>query len=385
MSKNKVVAFIPVRGGSKSIPLKNIKKIAGKPLVQWVLEAASRADCIDEVFVASDYKEISSIVEDMKLDKVKVIGRSPETATDTASSESALLEFCSAYDFGSVFFIQATSPLLTSEDIDSAWSTFQSSDYKSLLSVVRQKRFVWEETDGAFAPTNYVLNERPRRQDFNGYYVENGAFYLSSRLDALTNGCRLTQPVGLYEMPEESYFELDEPSDWPIMESLLRRNHDKISRAGKARVKMFVMDCDGVLTDAGMYYSESGEALKKFNTRDGKGVELLRDAGILTAILTGEESKSVMKRAEKLKVDELVLNSQTKDIDLKKIAAKHKLNLSEVAYIGDDINDLPAIELCGLTACPSDASPCVLEAVDVVLDCKGGHGAVRAFADLILS
>ena len=384
MPNNKVVAFIPVRGGSKSIPLKNIKKIAGKPLVQWVLEAAVNAECIDEVFVASDADEISSAVESMSLAKVKVIGRSPETATDIASSESALLEFCSAHDFDSVFFIQATSPLLTAEDIDSAWKTFQSGDYRSLLSVVRQKRFVWKKNDGSFVPVNYELNKRPRRQDFDGFWVENGAFYLSSRLDTLASCCRLTPPVGLCEMSEESYFELDELSDWLIVEKLLRHRREKLPRGRKSRIKMLVMDCDGVLTDAGMYYSESGEALKKFNTRDGKGIELLRDVGILTAILTGENSRSVIKRAEKLKIDELVLGSQMKDIDLKRIAAKYKLDLSEIAYIGDDINDLPAIELCGLTACPLDASLRVHEAVDIVLECKGGRGAVRAFADLIL-
>ncbi|MDH3982011.1 MAG: acylneuraminate cytidylyltransferase [Kiritimatiellaceae bacterium] len=380
---NRVVAFIPVRGGSKSIPLKNIKKIAGKPLVQWTLEAAAAAKCIDAVYLATDSAEIRTIVEGLHIPKVTVMGRSPETATDQASTESALLEFCENQLFSHVYLIQATSPLLTAKDLDDAWQAYRNSDDDAVLSVVRQKRFLWESTADGVRPVNYDPASRPRRQDFDGHLVENGAFYVSSRERVLSSQCRISGRIGLYEMAEESYFEIDEPSDWVIVEGLLKRS-SAYSPPNLSNIQMLVMDCDGVLTDAGMYYGEHGEAFKKFNTRDGKGVELLRKAGLKTALLTGEDTPPAKRRAEKLQIDYVITGATDKAKDLQKLSELSGVDPAQMAYIGDDINDLPAIALCGFSACPGDAMSAVKAEVDVVLDVKGGDGAVRAFADLIL-
>ena len=215
----KLVAFIPARGGSKSIPLKNIKPIAGKPLIYWTIEAALNTSCIEQVFVSTDCEKIKSCVEQLGNKKVSVISRSPETATDTASSESALLEFCQNHDFDDVFFIQATSPLLTAQNLSGAWRKYKNFD--SMVSVVRQKRFIWHKKDSCSIAQNYDFKSRPRRQDFDGFLVENGAFYLSSRKKILESGCRISGNIGLYEMPEKTYFEIDEPEDWVIVEKFL--------------------------------------------------------------------------------------------------------------------------------------------------------------------
>ena len=111
------VAFIPVRGGSKSIPLKNIKIFAGKPLVYWTVKAAVECSDVNEVYVATDSQKIKDTVLNFNFDKVKVIGRSEQSATDIASTESAMLEFAEKYEFNNICLIQATSPLLTSEDL----------------------------------------------------------------------------------------------------------------------------------------------------------------------------------------------------------------------------------------------------------------------------
>jgi N-acylneuraminate cytidylyltransferase len=218
---SKVVAFIPLRGGSKSLPLKNIKEIAGKPLSLWVIEAAVKSNIIDEVYVSTDSERIRKTINKFQHNKLKIIGRSPETATDTASSESAMKEFAENYDFDFIFLIQATSPLLKSSDIDEAFETYTETGADSLLSVVRQKRFIWKE-DGNFAvPLNYDPDQRPRRQDFDGALIENGAFYLTSRKKFLENGNRISGKIAVHEMDEESYIELDEKLDWKIIESLL--------------------------------------------------------------------------------------------------------------------------------------------------------------------
>jgi len=150
-------------------------------------------------------------------------------------------------------------------------------------------------------------------------------------------------------------------------------------------IKLLLTDCDGVLTDAGVYYGESGEQLKKFNIRDGMAVERMRNlANIETGIITGELSPSVKKRAEKLKITELHLGSKDKPAVLKEILERLQLSASEVAYIGDDSNDLTVMDLVGITAAPADALSFVKEKVDYICEAKGGEGAFREFAELLI-
>jgi N-acylneuraminate cytidylyltransferase len=225
MSKDKYVAFIPVRGGSKSIPLKNIKKIADQPLVYWTIDAAVNTPKIDKVYVSTDSEDIKRVVGEYSKknkEKIEVIDRSPETATDTASTESAMIEFAENYDFENIILIQATSPLLTSKDLKEGIDKYEKGNFDSLLSVVPQKRFIWNyEDDGSIKPMNYDFNNRPRRQDFDGFLVENGAFYMISKEDFLKTKCRLVGRIGCQEMDEKAYYEIDEPSDWEIIEKVL--------------------------------------------------------------------------------------------------------------------------------------------------------------------
>lgn len=219
----KYVAFIPARGGSKGIPGKNVKALADKPLIAWSIEAALSCPYIDQVYVATDAAYIKDAVEKLFKNKVYVIDRSPETTTDIASSESALLEFCSKYIFDFVFFIQATSPLLTSTDLTQAINLQEKGSFDSIFSATRQKRFIWNvDNEGTSTPINYSPQKRPRRQDFEGFFVENGAFYLSSRTAILNSKCRLSGKIGCLEMGPETYVELDEPEDWLYVENILR-------------------------------------------------------------------------------------------------------------------------------------------------------------------
>jgi YrbI family 3-deoxy-D-manno-octulosonate 8-phosphate phosphatase len=380
--RNKTVAFIPVRGGSKSIPLKNIKEIAGKPLVQWVIEAAVEVKLIEAVYVATDSDAIKRCVEQLSIDKVHIISRSPESATDTASSESVLMEFCENYEFNDVVFIQATSPLLKTQDLDEALVAYKNRNCDTMLSVVRQKRFIWD--DKLKIPLNYDLLKRPRRQEFNGYLVENGAFYISSREAVLENECRISGKIELFEMSEDSYIELDEPFDWKIVEQLLVERKREGLKERLAKIKMVVMDVDGVLTDGGMYYSENGDELKKFNTRDGMAIQQLRKEGCQTAIITGENCELVRKRAEKLKIDYLFMGIKDKGLQIDKLSELSGVNPSEMAYIGDDVNDIPAITKCGVSFCPSDSVDEVKSLADCILEKKGGYGVLQKLKELLI-
>jgi YrbI family 3-deoxy-D-manno-octulosonate 8-phosphate phosphatase len=151
-------------------------------------------------------------------------------------------------------------------------------------------------------------------------------------------------------------------------------------------VKLLLTDCDGVLTDGAVYYSEHGEELKKFYYRDGMGVERLRRfTGIEIGIITGENSPSVKKRAEKLKIDELHLGVKDKLKVLNEILFRKNLKPENVAYIGDDMNDLTIIKTVGVSACPNDAFDGIKDYVDYECKTNGGGGAFREFCEKIIN
>lgn len=373
------IALIPVRGGSKSIPLKNIKVFAGKPLVYWAARAAVDCPDIDTVFVATDSDQIRETVLGFGLKKLEVIERSAESASDIATTEDVMLEFARGHLFDTIALIQATSPLLTADDLSRGFNVLGDAD--SVLSVTRQKRFLWKQDDSA-VPLNYDYRNRPRRQEFEGFLVENGAFYITRRDALLETGCRLSGKIKTVEMPEESYFEIDEPTDWIIAEELLKRR----LRCGCVRkpIKMFLADCDGTLTDGGMYYTAKGDIMKKFNTRDGVGFRLLKEQGIVTGIITGEKSEIVRKRGEKLEIDEVLTGIQDKMEAVKLLCLKYKIKLSEVAYIGDDLNDREVICGVGTAICTADAARQIQREASYVTKAVGGGGAVREAAEFVV-
>ena len=222
------MAFIPVRGGSKSIPLKNIKLLNGKPLVYWTALAAQKAKSIDRVVIATDSEEIKSTVMGFGFDKLEVYDRNPENAVDTASTESVMLEYINKSDLKDddlFFLIQATSPLLKAEHIDSIYKEFCVKDCDSMFSGVREKQFKWSgvnDKDG-LKPVNYDYRNRPRRQDFEGLIAENGACYINSVKNIKRDKCRLSGKIYACELPSYTLYELDEPVDWIIVEEIMKR------------------------------------------------------------------------------------------------------------------------------------------------------------------
>ena len=165
------IAFIPVRGGSKSIPLKNIKIINAKPLVYWTLKAANEAKCIDKIIVATDSEKIKSTVLDFGFERTEVYDRNPANAQDTSSTESVILEYLNYANLNRTdkfILIQATSPLLKAGHIDGMYSKLLSTGADSIFSCVREKQFHWIETDDGIKPLNYDPQNRPRRQDYRG-------------------------------------------------------------------------------------------------------------------------------------------------------------------------------------------------------------------------
>ena len=383
-----VIAFIPVRGGSKSIPLKNIKPFYGKPLVCWNLEALEACPLVDSIVVATDSDMIEEVVRSRHYLKTSIYRRSLESASDTASTESVMLEYLYKANIPTnvVFMlVQATSPLTQTVHFTEALQMYESGNYDSILTCVRNKRFFWTESGESL---NYDYANRPRRQEFAGILMENGAFYISIVKNILDSGNRLSGRIGIYEMPEYTAAEIDEPEDWFYLEDLMQRHIISNRKDGAKTVKLFLSDVDGVLTDAGMYYSESGDELKKFNTHDGMGFRLLREAGIKTGIITTENTMIVENRARKLNVDFLYQGWRDggKLAVAKEICSNEGITLDEVAYIGDDINCFELLSAVGCAACPANALP-KIKTIPGILQLQkcGGNGAVREFVEWILN
>ena len=384
----KVIAFIPVRGGSKSIPLKNIKPLCGKPLVCWNIEALEACPAVDEVIVATDSDDIWKTVESRNYKKTHLYRRSAQNASDTASTESVMLEYIEYAKLPKedVFMlVQATSPLTEAVHFTEALQQYGEGKYDSMLTCVRNFRFFWNE-DGS--SMNYDYMNRPRRQNFSGMLMENGAFYINTVLNILSNGNRLGGKIGIYEMPEYTATEIDEPDDWMILEKLMHKYKSEfVNQKQKPNIKLFITDIDGTLTDGGMYYSENGDELKKFNTRDGMGIQMLREAGIKIAIITSEDRELNRRRAEKLKIDFIRQGKVNggKVAVAEGIAKELGITMQEVAYIGDDVNCVELLSRVGLAACPADACERVKSIPGItVMTRKGGEGCVREFCETIL-
>lgn len=382
-----VIAFIPVRGGSKSIPLKNVKLFCGKPLVCWNIEALENCASVDEIIIATDSNTIEEIVLAQAYKKIKIYRRSAENASDTASTESVMLEYINyaKLDSKNVFMlVQATSPLTESIHFDEALAMYEKGEFNSILTCVKNYRFFWN-SDGT--SMNYDYCNRPRRQNFDGMFMENGAFYINTVGNIVKAENRLSGKIGIYEMPEYTAVEIDEPDDWIVLENMMRRHVLGKHKQQKKRIKLFLSDVDGTLTDGGMYYSESGNELKKFNTRDGMGFQLLREAGIKTGVITSENTNIVENRAKKLKLDYLVQGKKNggKLMAVKEICEEMGITLQDIAYIGDDMNCIELLSCVGLAACPADACKEVKSILNIcVMNCKGGEGCVREFIEKIL-
>lgn len=383
-----VIAFIPVRGGSKSIPLKNIKHFCGKPLVCWNIEALQECELVDKVIVATDSAEIEQVVTSGGYSKVELYHRSAENASDGASTESVMLEYINYAQLSSdtiFMLVQATSPLTQTVHFNEALTLYTQGTYDSMLTCVRNFRFYWNE-DGT--SKNYDYRNRPRRQDFGGELMENGAFYINTVGNIIDSGNRLSGKIGIYEMPEYTAAEIDEPDDWIVLESLMQRHILLKKESPRPTIKLLLSDVDGVLTDGGMYYSEDGVESKKFNTRDGMGFQLLRESGIKTGIITSENTQIVENRKKKLKLDYLYQGKCEggKLAAALEICKKEGITIDEVAYIGDDINCFDLLSAVGLAACPADATEKIksIPNINILTKC-GGKGCLREFVEIILN
>ena len=221
----KVVALIPARGGSKGIPRKNLSDLCGQPLIAWSISSARRCSYFDEVWVSTDDDEIQDVALSFN---ARVHRRNPLTATDTASSESVVLDFLEQHpDIDIICMIQPTSPLTLPEHFSEALKLMREQKADSVVTVSRQHKFIWS-AEGS--PQNYDPAQRPRRQEWAGELVENGAFYFTIASKFLETQNRLAGKTCVYEMPSDFSADIDCVEDLHLCEFRLRELQDLPSR-----------------------------------------------------------------------------------------------------------------------------------------------------------
>jgi N-acylneuraminate cytidylyltransferase len=381
-----VLAVIPARGGSKSLPRKNVLPLGGIPLIAHTIRAARAASLVTRVVVSTEDAEIAAIAKRFGAD---VVDRPLELASDEASSESALLhalddlETREGYRPDILCFLQCTSPLTAPEDIDNVLRSMISADAETALSVTRFHYFVWrQDADGDAVGVNHDKAVRLRRQDRHKEFLETGAVYAMVADGFRAARHRFFGRTVVHEMPALRVLEIDDPEDFMLA---AERLGIKATAAPKlpSRVEGIVFDFDGVFTDDLVLVGEDGTEAVRCSRRDGMGIEMLRKADVPMIVLSKERNPVVARRCEKLRL-EYRQGQETKLGALKLWIGERGLDAGHVIYVGNDINDLECMAAVGCAVAPADAHPKALSAASVVLHSKGGKGAIRELADMIL-
>ena len=384
------LGIIPARGGSRGIPQKNILQVAGKPLLAYSIQAAQQAQRINRVVVSTEDAEIAAVARDWG---AEVVPRPPELATDEAPTDPVLeqvvhyLERIDGYRPDLVVLLQPTSPIRPPGLVDACIDRLLATKADSLLTVFEGHHFFWRRrSDGVVA--NYDPVRRPRRQDIpeeDCILLENGSVYVTRCDILLEQHSRLAGKVEWYVMPLEDSLEIDVPIHLQLAEFLLRMKRPVRNNYSQLDdIRLVVLDFDGVLTDNRVWVSEDGRESVACDRSDGMGLSLLRREGTEAIVLSTETNPVVAERCRKLGLA-YQQGLQDKTVALYILVAERDIDLSQVVYVGNDINDLGCMRLVGCAVAVADAHPNVAAEADLVLSKPGGHGAVRELCDLILN
>ena len=215
----KVVCLIPIRLNSSRIKNKNFKIIKNQTLLEYVCKRIIKSNFIDNIYIAStNKKKINTIINKYK--KLKYFERSKKSSRKNSKTEEVIKEFTKKVKSDLVVLVQITNPFINNICIDEAIRKFKKKNYDTLLSVVKSKKFLWKNSNRA-RPINYKLNNRKMSQNLNGYFIENGSFYLFYTKNFLKHKNRLHGKIGYYEMPKKTLHEIDDYEDLKIVKKLI--------------------------------------------------------------------------------------------------------------------------------------------------------------------
>lgn len=383
----RLVALVPAFGGGGNCFNTTLRPLAGRPLIYWVLDAACGCPAIDEVYVATNAAEVAAAVRRYS-GKVSVMDCGVQADAGETSTESALAALARKVQADHICVAPVASPLVRAEDLQRGVALYCEGRYDAVLAGVRARRPRWRVLPAGDAlPEGHDGATTLSDEASRGEFVDAGAFYITSKAALVATGRLLSGRVGIVEVTPESCIDLDEPAGWMVAEQLLlrRRQNPRAWMSRLGNIKVFATDVDGVLTDGGMIYVDGGGEMKKFNAKDGTGILLLKQAGIIPAIITAERTEVVQRRAEKLGIEFVYQGASDKLAAAEDLMRRLGISWAELAYIGDDLIDLPVIRHAGFSAAPADAVEEVRRSVDYVCKAGGGRGCVREVCELLLA
>ena len=386
-NRPEVLAIIPARGGSKGIPRKNLRPLAGKPLLAHSIQQARQTRCITRLVVSTDDEEIGAVAREFG---AEVIRRPAEISGDAASSEAALLHVldylreAEGYEPDLVVFLQATSPLREPDDIQNAVNTLQEYQADSLFSACEFHGFLWRREGDQPRSLNYDYGRRPRRQEAPEDVRENGSIYVFKPVILRQHENRLGGKIAVYLMSPANSVEVDRPEDLERIQRRFGSPGVGLTQPDWSQVSLLILDFDGVLTDNRVLVNEKGRETAACHRGDGWGIARVKEAGVEVLVLSTEANPLVAARCEKLQVT-CYQGLTDKGAVLRSLRAERGLPAQRVVFVGNDVNDLDCMRLAGCGVAVADAHPLVLEQADWILSKPGGHGAVREVCDLLLA
>ncbi|TDE46224.1 sialic acid synthase [Nonomuraea mesophila] len=372
----RVLAVVPARGGSAGVPLKNLALVGGVPLVTRAVRACLRAELVDEVVVSTDH---AGIAETARLAGATVVDRPEELSGATASSESAVLHALDALgaDPEVVVLVQCTSAFIDPADLSAAVRKVLDGRADSVVSGLPTHEFLWTAGGGGI---NHDPAVRPRRQDREPQFRENGAFYVMRTSGLRERGHRFFGEVAVQPVPPQHAVEIDNPEDLELVRALA----PFLDEPEPIDVDAVITDFDGVHTDDRAYVDSEGREMVLVSRSDGMGVSLLRRSGVKVLVMSTERNPVVAARARKLGVPVLQGLADKRTV-LRDWLTIEGLDPARVAYVGNDVNDLGPMAEVGWPVATPDAHPRVRAAARVVLTRPGGSGAVRELCDRVVA
>jgi len=396
-----VLALIPARGGSRGLPRKNVRTLGGHPLIAWSIAAARQSASVTRVIVSSDDEEILHAAHRYGAETpfVRPAELAEDDTLDLPVFAHALhwLEEREAYRPEVIVQLRPTSPLRPHDLVDRVVESLlqdPTADSARTVTVPSQNPFkMWRIVSGHLAPLVPCDLREPYnlpRQALPLSYWQTGHVD-ATRPATIRQQCSMTGALILPVMVDPAYaIDIDSPEHLHQAEALLAEGRldvphpSRARRPGPGKVEMLVLDFDGVLTNNRVWVGENGEEMVACSRGDGLGIAALRAQGVNVAVLSSEASPVVAARCAKLGIP-CIQDAKNKGPRLAKLALDAGVPLEHVIYVGNDVNDVPAMELAGLALAPSDAHAAARGAADRVLSRPGGGGAVREVCDWILT
>ncbi|NTW01440.1 MAG: acylneuraminate cytidylyltransferase [Oscillochloris sp.] len=383
-----ILAIIPARGGSKGLPRKNIRPLAGKPLIAHMIEQACAARLVSRVVVSTDDLEIAAVSQQYG---AEVIWRPVAISGDTASSEAALidaldqLERAEGYAPELIVFLQCTSPLTRAEDIDGTVRALLDAQADTALAVTPFHYFLWQmDAQGQAVGINHDKRVRLMRQQRTPQYRETGAVYVMRTAGFRQFSHRFFGATAMYRMPTERCHEIDDIADFAVAEALFeaQRRQQQPEPALPTQIGAVVFDFDGVFTDNRVIVDQDGRESVVCDRGDGMGLSRLRQRGIPMLVLSTETNPVVQARCTKLQIPCRQGLRQKLPVLLAWLD-EQQIDLAHTIYVGNDINDIECLRAVGCGVIVADAHPQTRSAARIVLTTAGGRGAIRELTDMI--